>query len=228
MPSPPPGDVVTLMREGQESVDLSVDQVTPTRVARIFSVSIYRAIMAPVLEARKASNCRTCCTLHSEFSILGGLSTHHLAQSGHHMAQRIRRRESSILSRLYERNIFDFNVDVGVVITRLVVECRLNDGSRASSSRILSLRSPSTPPIFTKKGSGSSIANVKITQAIMKKGANNRPEFKRLHQTFVEVMDSTANIYLSNAVREKWGSEYMLVTADGLTIDESSGTRGEE
>ena len=41
IPSPPRSpDLVTLCRDGHDSVDLQVEQITPTVVARIFSVSM--------------------------------------------------------------------------------------------------------------------------------------------------------------------------------------------
>lgn len=39
VPSPPRAEFLTLTREGHEDVDLALDQVTPTAVARIFSVT---------------------------------------------------------------------------------------------------------------------------------------------------------------------------------------------
>ena len=32
--------------------------------------------------------------------------------------------------------------------------------------------------------------------------------------------------YIRNAVQKRWGEEYTLVTADGLEIEDSSGTQG--
>ena len=46
-------------------------------------------------------------------------------------------------------------------------------------------------------------------------------------QTFVDVTESTSNVnYVRNAVQKRWGEEYTLVTADGLEIEDSSGTQG--
>ena len=46
-------------------------------------------------------------------------------------------------------------------------------------------------------------------------------------QTFVDVTESTAHVnYIASAVQRKWGSQYVLVTSDGLQIEDGSGTQG--
>ena len=68
---------------------------------------------------------------------------------------------------------------------------------------------------------------VKIVKATMTTGLNGKPEFTPLTQTFVDVTESTANTnYILNAVQRKWGSQYVIVTSDGLQIDDGSGTQG--
>ena len=45
---------------------------------------------------------------------------------------------------------------------------------------------------------------------------------------FVEVNESIANVnYILLVVQNKWGKDFVLVTQDGLTIDNESGTQGE-
>ena len=52
-------------------------------------------------------------------------------------------------------------------------------------------------------------------------------EFDRLEQTFVSIDESSTNINtITNAVQKKWGADYIIVTGDGLQIDDSSGTQG--
>ena len=61
----------------------------------------------------------------------------------------------------------------------------------------------------------------------MKRLANGKCEFANHGQTFVDVTESTSNVnYIRNAVQKRWGEEYTLVTADGLEIEDSSGTQG--
>ena len=69
--------------------------------------------------------------------------------------------------------------------------------------------------------------NVKIIQASVRHLPSGKLEFSPQNQTFVDVMEATANLhYVSSAVQRKWGQEYTLVTSDGLKVDDSSGTKG--
>ena len=69
--------------------------------------------------------------------------------------------------------------------------------------------------------------NVKVVQAAYKQLSNGRPEFTPQNQTFIEVCESTANVhYVNSAVQRKWGTDYTMVTSDGLKIDDSAGTQG--
>ena len=103
----------------------------------------------------------------------------------------------------------------------------------SASQRIASTSSePSTSGVhipqtqFTASRKAQS-ANVKIVQATMKRLSNGRMEFMAQNQTFVDVTDTTANLhYVSSAIQRKWGSEYVVVTSDGLKLDDSSGTQG--
>ena len=129
---------------------------------------------------------------------------------------------------------FEFTADVGYFLTRLVVEGQgyrtraASEAAAAGSSRVYSMSSGTSSaakPFFAKKGS--STINVKILKAIVKKGTGNKLEFKSLHQEFVEITESTANVhYLTHVAKEKWGYEYILCTADGIVIEDSSGTQG--
>ena len=78
---------------------------------------------------------------------------------------------------------------------------------------------------FSKKPG--SILNVKVVQATMRRQANGKLEFTSTGQAFIDVTDSTANVhYITNIVQKKWGAEFQLVTADGLQLEDSSGTQG--
>ena len=80
-------------------------------------------------------------------------------------------------------------------------------------------------PVFQgKKGS----VNVKVIQASVFKTAGGKINFEKLGQAFIDVNESTANVfYIAGVIEKKWGPEYVLVTADGLKIEDSSGTQGE-
>ena len=83
---------------------------------------------------------------------------------------------------------------------------------------------PPFKPVFPRK---SLTATVKITRATLTYGASGKAEFARLDQAFFEISEENANVpYLTNAVQQKWGQEYKIVTNDGLDIDDSSGTAG--
>ena len=79
-------------------------------------------------------------------------------------------------------------------------------------------------PFFHRK---SQTINVKVVRASMKRLANGKCEFSNLGQTFVDVTEPTSNVnYIRNAVQKRWREEYTLATADGLEIEDSSGTQG--
>lgn len=83
---------------------------------------------------------------------------------------------------------------------------------------------PHYKPINTKKDG---TFNVKVVKANMKKLPNGKVEFEQLEQTHINLDDSSANINtVTNAVQAKWGPEYVVVTGDGLAVDDSSGTQG--
>ena len=131
---------------------------------------------------------------------------------------------------------FQFSADVGVTITRLNVEgCPFSDNetrrvasfstapgpSNAASSRPVASR-----PLSSVTRRVQSV-NVKIVKATMKLGANGKPEFTPVTQTFVDVTETTANTdYILSAVQRKWGAQYVIVTSDGLQIEDGSGTQG--
>ena len=53
-------------------------------------------------------------------------------------------------------------------------------------------------------------------------------EFSVAHQTFITISEPNANVnYIQSVVQQKWGREYILVTSDGLPIEDGSGTQGQ-
>ena len=61
----------------------------------------------------------------------------------------------------------------------------------------------------------------------MTKLTNGKVEFQRLEQTHIVLEEQTANVQtVTNAVQQKWGAEFVVVTGDGLQVDDSSGTQG--
>ena len=69
--------------------------------------------------------------------------------------------------------------------------------------------------------------NLKIVKAIMKKAASRRVTFDPIHQMYLEIRESTANVnYVTMAVMKKWWKGYLLVTTDGLSLKDTDGTCG--
>lgn len=61
----------------------------------------------------------------------------------------------------------------------------------------------------------------------MKKTKSGKAEFSAIVSTYVDITEATANVtYLSHAIQNKWGSDHVIVSSDGLPIDDCSGTQG--
>ena len=57
----------------------------------------------------------------------------------------------------------------------------------------------------------------------MTKLPNGKVKFNSESQTFVKITEATANVpFISNAMQRSWGEKYMLVSNDGLEIQDSS------
>ena len=120
-------------------------------------------------------------------------------------------------------NEFHLPSCVGVTILSLLVE-----GSPPTTRPVHSMTAsafpPSTPgpssasrPIFSSK------KEISVVQATLKKLSSGKIEFTRENQTYVTVTEETANIdYISQAIQRKWGFHYVLVTSDGLKLDDSA------
>ena len=97
----------------------------------------------------------------------------------------------------------------------------------ATPSAGTSIPGPSRTP-FTATKKLSSLVTVKLVQAVMSRQPSGKPTFNRLGQTFVDVSEATANVtYIKLVVQQKWGHDYTLVTADGLELEDCSGTQGQ-
>ena len=125
---------------------------------------------------------------------------------------------------------FNFDKEVGNTIYGLSVEGApahqvtqtVTSATPSTSSGFAS--QPFFKPFGTKKGNS---FNVKVIKANMKKLAGGKLEFEKLEQTHVSLEESNANVVtVSSAVQGKWGVEYMVVTGDGLEVDDSAGTQG--
>lgn len=101
--------------------------------------------------------------------------------------------------------------------------------STSSSVKVASGTPP--PPMYRSVVAPKRVAiTVKIVKArikMPKKGSGN-PEFESLSQMYVELTDATANIaHVTDMVRKQWGTEYYIVSAEGIEIADSAATQGE-
>ena len=122
---------------------------------------------------------------------------------------------------------FDFDVEVGESVVCLTVEGAPLHQTTTTISPSTSSHSGSQPfykPIGYKK---ETTFNVKVVRANMTKLSNGKVEFERLEQTHISLNEHTANVNtVTNAVQSKWGGDYVVVTGDGLPVDDSEGTHG--
>ena len=96
-----------------------------------------------------------------------------------------------------------------------------------SSGQSTVLQQPLYKPVGGSGKNREPTLSLKVVQATMQQSPGGKPEFTRLSQAFIDITDSTANVpFITSVIRSKWGSEYVLVTADGLQIEDSSGTQG--
>ena len=129
---------------------------------------------------------------------------------------------------------FELPTDVAWEVRSLVVEGQPLKAAASTSGPTIatpstgaSIPGPSRTP-FTATKKFSSSVNVKLVQAVMSRQPSGKPNFNTLGQTFVDVTEATANVtYIKLVIQQKWGHNYTLVTADGLELEDCSGTQGQ-
>lgn len=68
----------------------------------------------------------------------------------------------------------------------------------------------------------------KVVKAEKKVGSGGKIEFLTQEAVYVELKPSTANAtYVQNYIQSMWGSDYIIVSNDGLQIKDCAATRGE-
>ena len=120
---------------------------------------------------------------------------------------------------------FQFDQEVGHAVFSLVVEGapRGSQSGSCSTGPATNTLQPFYKPIASKKECA---FNVKVVKATMNKLANGKVEFQRLEQAHIRIDDRSANVHAVNsAVQAKWGAEFVVVTGDGLEVDDSAGTQ---
>ena len=81
---------------------------------------------------------------------------------------------------------------------------------------------------LNKKNATDGMFNVKVVKARMIKSTNGKQvEFDKLKEVHISLDEHTANVHVvTGAAKNTWGSGYIVVTADGLEVDDSAGTQG--
>lgn len=88
--------------------------------------------------------------------------------------------------------------------------------AQGSSTPFRSVIAPKRSPSF----------NLKIIKAKMIKNGR-KVEFKPVHQTLIELVETTANVdHILGVVQRKWDTNFILVTQDGLKLEDAPGTQG--
>ncbi len=68
---------------------------------------------------------------------------------------------------------------------------------------------------------------MQVVKASIRWTAKGKPEFEAESQLLLDLTESTANLEnILSSVRDQWGSRYILVTNDGIQIEETSGSIG--
>ncbi len=68
---------------------------------------------------------------------------------------------------------------------------------------------------------------MKILKAEMSTSRTGKVDFEQSAQMHIDVTETTANVcHLLREVHQKWGEGYVLVTLNGLQLEDCEGTRG--
>ena len=112
---------------------------------------------------------------------------------------------------------------------------RLSVSSTAHSSGVgasASYNSNPTLPIFKSvipkhSGSKEPTVNIKIIRAKMESSRSGKIEFTQEAQMHLDIAESRANVkHIMKEVQQRWGEEYVIVTVDGLELEDCEGTQG--
>ena len=85
------------------------------------------------------------------------------------------------------------------------------------------------PPSFRSVTAPKRVASfsLKVVKATMCRQGKRKAEFQPISQTYLELVESTANLeHILGIIQKRWGTEYTLVTSDGLPLEDSPATQG--
>ena len=76
----------------------------------------------------------------------------------------------------------------------------------------------------TNKGQVMSVKVIKATMECLRTG---KVEFLQEEQMHIDVSESNANVqFVTNEMQRRWGNNYVIVTTDGLELEDCEGTKG--
>ena len=107
----------------------------------------------------------------------------------------------------------------------------VNISSSSSRQSVLPQHKSPGPPMFRsvvapKKAPMALIKIMKAKMSVARKG--EKPDFQCTGQMYVELTNATANVgHVCETVSRQWGSEYTVVSVEGLEIDDTSATQGQ-
>ena len=86
---------------------------------------------------------------------------------------------------------------------------------------------PAFRSVTAHRQTGGKSVSVKIVQSRLSFTESGKPTFEKIGQMFVDVGEGTATVpYIQSTMRAEFGSNYTLVTNDGLELHDSAGTQG--
>jgi len=104
-----------------------------------------------------------------------------------------------------------------------------------SSVTVTSTPHPSTlpPPVFHSVTAPSyrrgATFSLKVVKATMLRKGRGKPDFEVSSQVYIELTEATAYLdYIVEVIHKHWGTEYILITSDGLELEDSPATHGIE
>lgn len=85
------------------------------------------------------------------------------------------------------------------------------------------------PPAFKSvipKSKGAT-HTIKVVRATMETSRTGKVEFEQETQMHIDLTENTANVeHVIQEVKQLWGDSYVLVTVDGLQLEDCEGTQG--
>lgn len=109
---------------------------------------------------------------------------------------------------------------------------RLSTGTSVASASSNSMTpGPAFRSVQYHRNKGCKTVSIKITKATMRKPAGSgckKPEFNAISQTHIDLVDATANVeFVTGTIQRRWGDDYVLVTNDGLELEDVPATQGQ-